>query len=117
VIMQQRLRDMGDWLTVNGEAIYETQAWKKAPATAPAIRFTRKGRDIYILCTSWQNEITLPLAARPSAVQMLGVAEKPKTSYKGGKLTIKAPQVNPGNMPCQHAWVYKLSNVLAADEQ
>ncbi len=117
VIMQQRLRDIGDWLTVNGEAIYETQAWKKAPATEPAIRFTRKGRDVYVICTSWQNEISLSLPARPAEVKMLGMAEKPKTSYKAGKLTIKAPNVNPGNMPCQHAWVYKLSNVLTADDK
>jgi len=28
VIMQQRLIEIGDWLTVNGESIYETRPWK-----------------------------------------------------------------------------------------
>jgi alpha-L-fucosidase len=84
VIMQQRLVDMGDWLKLNGEAIYETEAFKQSYQWSPGIRrkksdasfmagysiskmvvpvkdtasiecfFTRKNKDLYCILPSYR---------------------------------------------------------------
>ncbi|WP_276500792.1 alpha-L-fucosidase [Terrimonas pollutisoli] len=113
VIMQQRLKDMGDWLKVNGEAIYETTAWKEAPKNKPAdIYFTRKGNDLYVITTKWKNEIQLNGIKAVKNITMPGFAGTIRYKSSGGKLVITAPALNPGNNPCNYAWVYKLPNAL-----
>lgn len=113
VIMQQRLKDMGDWLKVNGEAIYETSAWLKTPKNKPAdIFFTRKGNDLYVITTKWKNEIQLEGISRVKNITMPGFAGTVRFKNNAGKLVIIAPALNPGNNPCNYAWVYKLSSAL-----
>ncbi len=89
VIMQQRLIDMGDWLKINGEAIYETEAHKQSYQWSDGIKpgkkdasfmanysiakmvvakkdtaniecfFTRKNKDLYCIVPAYRQQLIL----------------------------------------------------------
>lgn len=112
VVMQERLLDMGKWLNVNEEAIYGTTAWKDRPDTTEnGIYYTQKGEDLYIICTKWPaHTFSIDGIKKASQVSLVGSTIPVKYKLSKNKLTVTAPGINPGNKPCDHAWVFKVSN-------
>ena len=70
VIMQQRLMDIGNWLKVNGEAIYDTKKWINAPAVnkESTLFFTQKERNIYAITTKWKKQVVIKNIIKPASV-------------------------------------------------
>jgi alpha-L-fucosidase len=116
---QALLREIGEWLKVNGEAIYDTRpwkvfgegsteklmvqrdghtAWRFDNCTAEDIRFTRKGGNLYAIAMARPSDgrlIIKALAGQPvSAVSMLGVGPVSWTRTAEG-LVIQVPVQRP----------------------
>ncbi len=111
VFMQDRLLEIGNWLNVNGEAIYATVPWRVMNEGAQLF-YTRKGADIYAIALRWPgSELTLTGARALSGlnVRLLGHNALLNWRNVNGNLTIDLPANAPANN--RHAYVFKLSGV------
>ena len=130
-IEQQMLREIGQWLAVNGEAIYETRPWKiygegpteivegtfndvKRDAFGAAdIRFTAKGETLYATALAWPEDGKMTvkslgtnagLAGIVASVSLVGGGVLP--FEQGAKvLTVTLPE----QRHCEHAVSVKVT--------
>ena len=123
-IEQEMLREIGRWLQVNGEGIYETRPWRvfgegptpvpegaftdtKREAFTPAdIRFTQKGNTLYaFLLAHPQGEaiITSLSDANVASARMLGSDEAVTFAQDSGGLRLSVPSEIPSPHVCAYA--------------
>ncbi|WP_107831353.1 alpha-L-fucosidase [Mucilaginibacter yixingensis] len=112
VIMQQRLMDIGHWLKINGDAIYNTSVWAGAYASKhPGVFYTRNGKDLYVLCEQYPS-VPLKVSGikKPASIILLSTHGAVSTAYTGKTLTIVPPAFTPKSG--RYAWVFKLAGAL-----
>lgn len=115
VVMQEKLLAVGEWLKINGEAIYGSSAWGKRPNLSEgSVFFTMNKNQLYIICTQWPDKpININGIKSAGKVSMLGSNAVIKKSLKGNNLKIIPPIINPGHLPCDHAWVFKVDDFVS----
>jgi len=124
---------VGDWLRMNGEAIYETRPWitygegpthnvggasmseyKDKPYTAQDIRFTTRGNTLYAIALGWPGAELVIKSLTPQTqlwfgkireVGMLGVQEPLQWKQEPDGLRVRMPAPKPGD----HAFVLKIT--------
>ncbi len=112
VIMQERLLDIGNWLKVNGEAIYGSRKYvvSNQKDDNQETFFTAKTGHLFCIFTSWNDliEISLPAVEKVKEIRMLGINEKMKWTSEGNVLIIEIPKLTVDEVPCLHAWTLKV---------
>jgi len=110
VVMQERLLEIGDWLKVNGEAVYGSRK-AKVNNQAEDLFFTQKDEHLYCFFTAWKNEIELPVGEEQLVenITLLGCDEQVEWSQSGQKIKVTIPGLTVNELPCCHAWVLKVT--------
>ncbi|XP_076804146.1 alpha-L-fucosidase-like [Clavelina lepadiformis] len=115
-IFQERLKQIGSWLKVNGEAVYSSKPWPTAQndSYTANIWYTTKDSYVYAFVLSWPKDNLLVLgsptaSSQEGKVTMLGRSEPLNWMVFNKQLQITFPDIPASDLPCQWAWVIRLA--------
>ncbi|MBQ6421533.1 MAG: alpha-L-fucosidase [Clostridia bacterium] len=109
VIMEERLLQMGDWLKVNGEAIYGTRLYTKKQQKG--VYYTKKGDAVYAILDRFPfGSVTLEqIPYKDSLRASLLAADAPiAVSDDSGRLRLSFPAIDPEDVRCSYLYAVRI---------
>lgn len=108
----ERLEYVGEWLKVNGEAIYNTRP-RKIFHEGEDLWFTssKDGRTVYVISLKWPGNQIAVQSVRPapgSQVYMLGASRPLEWRQRGVTCVMDIPAEIAQHKPCRQAYAFKL---------
>ncbi|BFZ10835.1 hypothetical protein BsWGS_13875 [Bradybaena similaris] len=120
-IYEERLRQMGSWLKVNGEGIYSSKPWTYQNDTLTKnVWYTAKnyssGTNVYAFIYDWPStpelSLGLPKTSPATTISLLGYAENfSYNTRQPAGVDILIPAIPFNKLPCQWLWVFKITAV------
>jgi len=113
VVFQERLHDIGSWLTVNGDAIYFTRIWEYQNES-DSIFYTKNDilNSVFGIFTDWPSDnilfLTFPIPSSSTEISLLGYGPVKFKSENEGVL-IFLPDFSYGKYPCEFSWSIKMT--------
>lgn len=113
-LLEERLLQLGDWLAVNGEAVYRTRPWTSANDTlSPSVYYTQSAdtKTLYALVMEWPKENILKLGSprlKNPNITMLGYGALEVSVNK--EVEIQFPK--DGEARCKQGWALRISGLL-----
>ncbi|KAL5013416.1 hypothetical protein ScPMuIL_007686 [Solemya velum] len=116
-VFEERLRQLGQWMSVNGEAIYSSKPWTHQNDTVTeGVWYTMKpGPVVYATVLTWPgSNLTLgaPTSTSATVISLLGFPGNLnwKPASPSGVI-INIPPIPINKMPCKWAWVFKMEGL------
>ena len=106
----ERLRAMGDWLKINGAAIYGSRYWHTTSQKTGHLAFTTNGKKLYAICLEKPAPFTIEAtkgwtATDVESVRLLGSEGKVEWAIDDNGLRITPPADLGAS---QHAWAFEI---------
>lgn len=109
-IIQERLHQIGEWLDVNGEAIYKSRPFELETDYQYAAGSTQAGKSKYLFISRYSfDEICINTDLDVTRVGLLGYDKDLEFEKTGNKLRFKLPVLTPEKMPCRCVYTIKLT--------